>query len=201
MSISLWFEIYQYNISYVAFFVIIIISILILAIKSKKNGNFKEILKNNIIRVIILANFLAFIAIWLFYAISEVLDILISKEPLEFLDVFLILCIIFISLLSMFLFVCSNRLSKNKITIIVTLVIYFAVVFFVPVGYGEWHEHVFEKPETEQTDDNSTNKSVNNVNNNSMKSWVVKAQYEKIIEYKSYGNCYGITIYTATVSK
>lgn len=59
----------------------------------------------------------------------------------------------------------NQKLSKNKVVIIITIVIYFVLMFIIPVYKYEDHEHIFNEGG------------------------------EEIKEYNSYYNCYSVNLY------
>ena len=100
-----------------------------------------------------------------------------------------------INVIFIILLINSKFKLSNKAAIIL-LIIYFIVMFILPIYKVEDHEHVFENANNyNNVDDNNENTTGNVIDDMiSNAEMYLNVGVEKILEYTDYYNCYGIRI-------
>lgn len=88
--------------------------------------------------------------------------------------------LILITIITCVLLKLNKRIIKNKIALVIVLIIYFSLMFFIPVHVFNHHEHIIDN---------------NNYVERTINGKKFKFKKETIREYKEYTNCYFIKIY------
>lgn len=122
------------------FLVIILFGIILLAILVRNKKEFGQLIKMNIIKIVVIFHLVYVSIIFVFNYMDEVIKGEFSYTSIG--------CI-FIILFSIVILIFNKKLSNNKILIIITIIIYILVLFFVPVLSIEGHSHEIERSEGE----------------------------------------------------
>ena len=139
---------------------LLLVSFFILYLLRKKN-----IFKNTLFGIILI-NIVYILVTWLIKGYLEIFNLKIGIGIL-----------IFINLLFIFM---SNKLSKKGKILLISTIIYFLIMYFVPVNKVEGHEHHFY----DNTPENSTEKG-----------FFVADYKEEIKEFSQYYNIYNMPIF------
>ena len=122
------------------FLVIILFGIILLAILVRNKKEFGQLIKKNIIKIVVIFHLVYVSIIFVFNYMDEVI-----KGEFNYTSI----GCIFIILFSIVILIFNKKLSNNKILIIITIIIYILVLFFVPVLSIEGHSHEIERSEGE----------------------------------------------------
>ncbi len=133
--------------------IVLIILICILAFLIIISKNKKLNLKDNILKIIVIFNIVFVTALTI---VSHVTD-------------FVIWAVVVLILINLLVLIFNKKLSKNKIILSISIVVYFAIMILLPTYKNEVHNHL-----------------INNI----------KASPEIIKYYTNYYDCYQIRIYT-----
>ncbi len=170
----------------IAFLIIILIGVGI-CVKNKKK--FGSLIKNNIIKIVVILHLIYISIIFIFGHIYEIIEGEFNYATIG--------CL-FIILFSVIIIFFNKKLSKNKILKFSTIILYIIVLLFVPVYSisGHYHEISEEENIVEENveEENTSNSSESSVG--VQPSQFTNVYAEKIISYTGYRNCYFIKIYT-----
>lgn len=139
---------------------LLLVSFFILYLLRKKN-----IFKNTLFGIILI-NIVYILVTWLIKGYLEIFNLKIGIGIL-----------IFINLLFIFI---SSKLSKKGKILLISTIIYFLIMYFVPVNKEKGHEHHFYD---------------NTPENNTEKGFFVADYKEEIKEFSQYYNIYNMPIF------
>lgn len=164
---------------------LVILTVLIIAIVNrKKRETFNEIIKNNIIKIIVICCMI-FIALFIFYNLIDMFSYY-DEESVDITISITIFTSIFLYVLSTIILVFNKKLSKNKVLIISTIIIYILIIIITPVSFIEGHYHNVK----------ATPENVPQGMDEDDILYDFYAYSETFINYKTYYNLFGVELYT-----
>lgn len=153
-------------------FMMIIILVMIFmasyAIRINKHSN-SESNKNKILKIIIAIN------------IMLICILKITSFFTNYINIYGFIIFVFVNAI---ILVFSEKLSKNKINFIITIIVYFTLISVIPVYKFENHKHVFNKEKMNKLE--------------LFDGKQIELPEEKIEEYTAYYNCYNIKLLEKT---